>query len=274
MTHYHLKKKVFPLLLLLSLLLVTALVTAEDVTFRAAVTSSTITVGDTFQITVLLDVATGKNIKQAEFQLTPSAGASISSAATANLFTSPTFPYGATGSVPISGSRRYGEITAALSAEREGNNLVFATLTATATTAGTTTFTFSNLVAKKGTFTRTTTSVPLTITISAAAPATVCGNGQVENGELCDGSIGSATCTSVKGNGWSGTLSCTNNCRFDISGCTNTPPSNSRRSQLAACLAAMNTADNTIPTTVPTDWDGTFISRMARMFRDTFAEPR
>ncbi|MBR9702302.1 hypothetical protein GOV13_05275 [Candidatus Pacearchaeota archaeon] len=59
-----------------------------------------------------------------------------------------------------------------------------------------------------------------------------CGDEEVNPGEQCDGSnINFATCANVVGTGWTGTVSCTNSCAFDISGCSFTgivnPPSSS-----------------------------------------------
>lgn len=50
--------------------------------------------------------------------------------------------------------------------------------------------------------------------------AAVCGNGIIESGEKCDGtSLGGATCESVLGPGYTGTLSCKSDCTFETSGC-------------------------------------------------------
>ncbi|MFH1406164.1 MAG: LamG-like jellyroll fold domain-containing protein, partial [Nanoarchaeota archaeon] len=48
-----------------------------------------------------------------------------------------------------------------------------------------------------------------------------CGDNQREFGEVCDGSeVGSATCSNVKGTGWSGSVTCTDNCQtFNTSQC-------------------------------------------------------
>lgn len=46
----------------------------------------------------------------------------------------------------------------------------------------------------------------------------VCGNGILETGEDCDGTVGNATCETV-GTFAGGTLACTSECRFDTSGC-------------------------------------------------------
>jgi hypothetical protein len=48
-------------------------------------------------------------------------------------------------------------------------------------------------------------------------PLNSCGNGIVEAGEVCDRSVGSATCTSLGFAG--GTLSCTHNCTFNTAYC-------------------------------------------------------
>ena len=53
-------------------------------------------------------------------------------------------------------------------------------------------------------------------------PEAVCGNGVIEAGEQCDGvNLNEQTCV-TKGFG-GGTLSCTANCKFDTSGCTDAP---------------------------------------------------
>ncbi len=48
-----------------------------------------------------------------------------------------------------------------------------------------------------------------------------CPNGVINSpGEECDGTnLGGATCTSEMGGGWTGTLSCSQTCQFDTSGC-------------------------------------------------------
>ncbi len=51
-----------------------------------------------------------------------------------------------------------------------------------------------------------------------------CGDGVIEGDETCDGAaLGEATCPSVVGPGSIGALSCTSQCRFDVSGCTAPP---------------------------------------------------
>jgi hypothetical protein len=59
---------------------------------------------------------------------------------------------------------------------------------------------------------------------SACTLAASCGDGVKNGAELCDGSdFGSATCASIKGAGWTGSLSCTGGCgTIDSSTCT--PP--------------------------------------------------
>jgi len=49
-----------------------------------------------------------------------------------------------------------------------------------------------------------------------------CGNGQIDLGEFCDGSLlDGKSCAIVKGNGWTGTLTCKSDCKgFDDSQCT------------------------------------------------------
>ena len=47
-----------------------------------------------------------------------------------------------------------------------------------------------------------------------------CGNGIIDDGEDCDGeNLGGATCESVMGDDYTGTLTCSS-CGFDTSGCT------------------------------------------------------
>ncbi len=47
-----------------------------------------------------------------------------------------------------------------------------------------------------------------------------CGNKQLDNGEACDTTVPAAkTCASEKGDGYTGTLSCTSSCTIDTSGC-------------------------------------------------------
>ncbi|MCZ2111429.1 MAG: hypothetical protein LC118_18005 [Dehalococcoidia bacterium] len=62
-------------------------------------------------------------------------------------------------------------------------------------------------------------------TSSCTSPAT-CGNGTKEGAEVCDGSdFGSATCASIKGAGWTGSLVCTGSCStIDSSSCSPPPP--------------------------------------------------
>lgn len=47
-----------------------------------------------------------------------------------------------------------------------------------------------------------------------------CGNGTIDSGEQCDGStMGGASCSSVLGGGYSGSLTCKSNCTFESSAC-------------------------------------------------------
>lgn len=59
--------------------------------------------------------------------------------------------------------------------------------------------------------------INLNLTVNQNPPLTsTCGNGNIELGEECDGSnFGAATC----GNGYTGTLSCTSQCKIDRSNC-------------------------------------------------------
>ncbi len=62
--------------------------------------------------------------------------------------------------------------------------------------------------------------VDCTFNSSACIPPETCGNGMLDTGEQCDGSnLGSKTCTSEMGAGWSGTLSC-NSCMVVTSACS------------------------------------------------------
>lgn len=53
-------------------------------------------------------------------------------------------------------------------------------------------------------------------------PATTCGNGKIDAGEVCDGAaIGGATCAQIRGEGSTGHLGCQSNCAdYDKSGCS------------------------------------------------------
>lgn len=56
--------------------------------------------------------------------------------------------------------------------------------------------------------------------VSECSAPTTCGNGKLDVGESCDGTLmNNATCESVRGVGSTGTLKCTSSCEFDISGC-------------------------------------------------------
>ncbi len=60
------------------------------------------------------------------------------------------------------------------------------------------------------------------ITTECVPPSIItCGNGQIDANEDCDSPtiLGGATCESVMGDGYTGTLSCTRGCRFDTSDC-------------------------------------------------------
>lgn len=49
----------------------------------------------------------------------------------------------------------------------------------------------------------------------------VCGNGIIEQGEQCDGSAMLVnSCSAALGSNYTGSLSCTNSCRFDFSACS------------------------------------------------------
>jgi hypothetical protein len=60
--------------------------------------------------------------------------------------------------------------------------------------------------------------------LQSSVIVTVCGNGVIETGEVCDGSnVGEETCVSQGYD--SGTLACSSDCTsFNTSGCTTTPP--------------------------------------------------
>lgn len=57
--------------------------------------------------------------------------------------------------------------------------------------------------------------------VSECSAPTTCGNGKIDDGENCDGSVmpADATCESVRGKGSKGTLRCSSLCTFDISSC-------------------------------------------------------
>lgn len=55
-----------------------------------------------------------------------------------------------------------------------------------------------------------------------SAPPPVCGSGELEANEACDGDLYSATNCALVGAG-EGTLGCTADCKFDYSGCSNPP---------------------------------------------------
>ena len=61
-----------------------------------------------------------------------------------------------------------------------------------------------------------------TLNLSGCSAATSCGNGKLDDGEVCDGTnFNKATCETVVGKGSSGTLSCGDGCKhFDISNCS------------------------------------------------------
>lgn len=62
------------------------------------------------------------------------------------------------------------------------------------------------------------------------SPEVKCGNGKLDTGEECDGSLlGSATCASVVGKGSTGTLSCDNNCKLVKTGCSAADGCNNKR---------------------------------------------
>ncbi|MBQ9394565.1 MAG: hypothetical protein IJU23_03480 [Proteobacteria bacterium] len=60
------------------------------------------------------------------------------------------------------------------------------------------------------------------LNLSGCSAATKCGNGVLDEGELCDGkNISGATCASVVGEGSTGTISCGDGCKhFDVSKCS------------------------------------------------------
>jgi cysteine-rich repeat protein len=68
----------------------------------------------------------------------------------------------------------------------------------------------------------TRTGTGLTITIGTSPN---CGNTAIDSGEDCDGSnLNGATCASVMGATYTGTLSCTAGCAFDTTSCTSPTP--------------------------------------------------
>lgn len=179
----------YKIMLILGVLLLLSMTSAmAAVNFEAVPSTTTIRVGDTFTIGVLLDIPATENIKKAEFIITPTAGASITMATSGNLLPAPVTSLG---NIRSGTGWRFGESTTSTAVS--GDNRLFTTLTATATTAGSVTFTFSGLSAAVSAFpsgARTTTSTPLTITIaSAAAPATFSCTGAAPSTDasLCTG---------------------------------------------------------------------------------------
>jgi hypothetical protein len=58
-----------------------------------------------------------------------------------------------------------------------------------------------------------------TFNTSACTPPVTCGNGNLDNGEQCDGAnLNGKTCETEKGAGWTGSLTC-DNCAFNTSAC-------------------------------------------------------
>ncbi|MEK6937814.1 MAG: hypothetical protein AABX04_02090 [Nanoarchaeota archaeon] len=184
---------------------------AENVAFTVDVPSS-VTVGNTFDIKVLLDIPSTIPIKQAEFILTPSAGVTINSAVSEGLFSGATVTY----NQKEGSGFHYGETTTGT--EIYGTNKLFVTLKATAVSPGSVTLTFSGLVAKKGNFARTTTSLAKSFII-LATPTQTCSNNKKEGSEVCDGTdLSGQTCVSQ---GFaSGNLNCKTDCSgFDTTTC-------------------------------------------------------
>ncbi len=168
--------------LFLFLVLSTSFAMAEDVTFKIEIPNEdNIQSGQDFQIRVLLDVIGNKAIKQAEFVLTPDAHATISSAQSGSLLLSATTTFN---QQVAGGAFKFGETTSEGTGV-SGNDLLFVTLTAHADSAGDVTFTFSNLLAKKGNFARTTIGQSKTITIAGAAAQ--CTGAVPANANLCVG---------------------------------------------------------------------------------------
>ena len=160
------KNKFLICLVLIQLVIGFSLALAEEVTFKVNLPNeNNIKVGDTFEVQILLDIASDKAIKSAEFVLTPTGIVSFTdkSAVSGNLFPGATVTYNAL----IGSGYKYGETNTATEVSGAGKLLV--TLKAKANAEGSATFTFSNLLAKKGNFARTTTSVSKVITVKAAA---------------------------------------------------------------------------------------------------------
>ena len=60
--------------------------------------------------------------------------------------------------------------------------------------------------------------------VALSVTVTECGNDNKEAGEECDGTdFNGATCSSERGTGSTGSLSCTSSCNIDISGCSDPP---------------------------------------------------
>lgn len=157
--------------LLLAIMLAVIFVAADHagnpVTFRINILDTDIHVGDTFSIQVLLDAPAGppsSAVKDVAFTLTPNHGVTILSAVSGGLLSTATSTAIITPNrVEDNGGYSYGELTTGIAAS--GTNLLFVTLTTRADTAGTTTFSFSNLRAQQGGYHRTASSTTTTITI-------------------------------------------------------------------------------------------------------------
>ena len=63
------------------------------------------------------------------------------------------------------------------------------------------------------------------ILVGTAQACSTCSNGHIDYGEQCDGpNLSNATCASVMGSGWAGTLKCSSSCTFNTSSCVPTAP--------------------------------------------------
>ncbi len=147
---------------------------AAEVDFGAYVDSDqdgvidagSVTVGDTFDLIILVDVDTLSPVNQLEFTLTPDPGATVIGASSGPILADAT-PYYDTD--VAEGGWKYGEACALC--QEFGENLHFVTLTLTADSVGEVDFTFTGLLAKSGAFVRTTTIVnPSPVSIEAAGP--------------------------------------------------------------------------------------------------------
>lgn len=260
---------------LFAVMAVTAAHSGNPVTFHLNIPNLNIQVGETFTIQVLLDAPAGppsSAVKDVAFTLSPSSGVTISSATSGNLLDGASIT---PNRAEASGGYSYGELTTRSAAS--GTNLIFVTLTARANTAGLIIFSFSNLRAAQGSVHRLASGTPSTVTITAAAPAIFSCTGEIpDDGTLCnDDDTGLTADTSITTVTTCGNVKCEYICNGGFNPQSNlcaqdsTPPPSpqiSRLQKLIQRISELNEAE------VPDEWTPTFISRMARLLREVFAD--